>query len=200
MGYTHDRQAANDTHPPAAEDEFVATLREAAERYAAPCPFKPGDLVTPRAGFLYHGAGLPFVVLAVSAFGNVAPDFQSGPSTPLFGARLDVRVAGSLGSGICAWWQESWMLEPYTGPTEVERVYPIGEDGIDWEDHEQSVKALDAGFLPPGHRVEGDALIVSPIGDQPLVVHGIAMARFDEVRTEDGVVLKSRSGYVRPVH
>lgn len=45
----------------------IATLREAMARYAAPCPFVPGDLVTPREGYGYTDAGLPHIVLEVLA-------------------------------------------------------------------------------------------------------------------------------------
>lgn len=98
-------------------DVLCLTLQETAERYVAGCPFKPGDLVTPRAASPYTGSGNPHIVLEVAEtpFRNTV-----GPKgdivSHLFGSRLDVRVACEESGVIVAFWQESWQLEPYTGP------------------------------------------------------------------------------------
>lgn len=107
-----EREASSQAPIPEAQ---VATLLEVVERYRSPCPFQVGDIVTPRAGYLYTGAGTPFVVLEVAAHPAIAEEGNAG--SPTFRARMDVRVAGRhVGTGdICAWWQESWMLEAYTG-------------------------------------------------------------------------------------
>ncbi|RRY08826.1 hypothetical protein [Brucella anthropi] len=102
----------------------VATLRELFGRYAKGCEFTEGDIVTPRAGSMYRGRGLPHVVLD-------APDephfhfSKEDNSSPSFGARLDVRVACFVpGGNIMAYWMESYQLEPWdadaTYPTEKE--------------------------------------------------------------------------------
>lgn len=96
----------------------VATLIEAFQRYAASCPFNPGDLVTPRKGHGYSDAGLPHIVLEVAE--EPHRTFTPTSSMPVyascFGCRLDVRVANFTSAGeIVTFWQESWCLEPYIG-------------------------------------------------------------------------------------
>jgi len=96
----------------------VLTLQEVFARYEEGCPFKPGDIVTPRKGYAIHGAGKPHVVLSVGR----PPIPQTWPADPMnvglanFGARLDFRFAGFGPSGnIAAWFGESWQYEPWTG-------------------------------------------------------------------------------------
>lgn len=107
----------------------IATLREAFERYTAPCPFKPGDIITPRDGFGYSDAGVPHIVLEVRsddisvADGPIRPFDQTSDVTDIysnaFGSKLDIRVAVLNSNGhrvaVCAFWQESWRHQPYTG-------------------------------------------------------------------------------------
>lgn len=98
-------------------DVLCTTLRETAARYVGPCPFKPGDLVTPRASSPHTGAGLPHVVLEVAETPIRNTQGTKGDVVShLFGSRLDVRVACEEQGSIVAFWQESWSLEPYTGP------------------------------------------------------------------------------------
>lgn len=92
----------------------IATLLEASARYSAPCPFKAGDIVTPRKCFGYSGAGIPNVVLEVAAepHRNFQPSNHVTPVSSVFGSRLDVRVASLGPSGdVVSFWQESWCLE-----------------------------------------------------------------------------------------
>jgi hypothetical protein len=96
----------------------VATLIEACERYRSPCPFKVGDIVTPRVGLGYSDGGLPHVILEVAdePHRHFAPTEGASIYASAFGSRLDVRVANFVKSGeIVAFWQESWRLEPWTG-------------------------------------------------------------------------------------
>lgn len=97
-------------------DVLCTTLRETAARYIGPCPFKPGDLVTPRVSSPYTGAGSPHIVLEVAEtpIRNIDGG-KSGVVSHLFGSRLDVRVACEEQGVIVAFWQESWHLETYTG-------------------------------------------------------------------------------------
>lgn len=91
----------------------IATLREAAMRYTAPCPFRVGDLVTPRKGYRYHDAGLPHIVLEVSD-DPIRTWPADEPNSSGFGPRLDVRVANFASDGtVVAFWQESWCLERF---------------------------------------------------------------------------------------
>ncbi|WP_024278598.1 hypothetical protein [Xanthobacter sp. 126] len=110
-------------------EEQAATLKDVAQRYAAGCPFKPGDLVTPRAQHNIKGAGLPQVVLEViddpldaPVAGSTKPSDYGNPS---FGARLDLRTAGIAEDGtVCAWWGESWQFEPYVAPEQPPAAAP----------------------------------------------------------------------------
>lgn len=97
----------------------VATLIEEFERYAAACPFKPGDIITPRATSSYRDRGVPHIVLEVAETPirvfDAGDDLGDIHSTA-FGQRLDIRV-GVLSEGyLVTFWQESWRHERYTGP------------------------------------------------------------------------------------
>lgn len=100
-------------------DVLCITLSEIAQRYAAPCPFKPGDLVTPRKGYNKKGAGQPHIVLEVfeepvRTFDTTEDMADTG--SPFFGAKLDMRIACEVSGVIMAYCTESWNMEPYTGP------------------------------------------------------------------------------------
>lgn len=108
-----------DEAPKSPPDVLCATLREVAERYVAPCPFKPGDLVTQRKGYNLKGNGEPGVVVEVASDpirNFVCAEDQTDIASMAFGSKLDVRVACERSGNIIAHWQESWCLEPYTGP------------------------------------------------------------------------------------
>jgi hypothetical protein len=100
-------------HEAAGVSDPLGVLRAAQERYAAPNPFRPGDVVTPRALTSMKGIGEPHVVLEVGEpRGQPAQDSTSSA----FGARYDVRVVCFVGGHVCAFWLESWTLEPYVAP------------------------------------------------------------------------------------
>jgi len=110
--------------------EDIAALEAAAERYVAPCPFKPRDLVTPRADGSMKGAGRPHIVLEVigEAPCCIEPVANGNPSSPDFGKRLDMRVAETCACGhgeISAYWVESWEFERYTPPAETGEQAPV---------------------------------------------------------------------------
>lgn len=95
------------------------TLTEVAARYAAPCPFKPGDIITPRRGFHVRRHGEPHIVLEVFEspvrITSIVEEITD-VGHPVFGSRLDFRVCCEVGGKITAYTAESWMYEPYTGP------------------------------------------------------------------------------------
>ncbi|RWX72560.1 hypothetical protein [Mesorhizobium sp. M2A.F.Ca.ET.039.01.1.1] len=114
------RPAAKPAAPRPIPEAQIATLREAFERYTNPCPFKPGDIVTPRKGFGYADAGEPHIVLEVAEkpIRNFeAPADVSNIYSSAFGSRVDFRVAsltdGRGETAIVAYWQESWRHELY---------------------------------------------------------------------------------------
>lgn len=93
----------------------MATLQEIAGRYQAKCPFGPGDVVTPRVGFLYTNCGTPHVILEV-----FDPPLRYFPETGTYsdvasctyGTRLDVRLGIIDNEGdFVTFCQESWRLE-----------------------------------------------------------------------------------------
>lgn len=116
-GMSSNRGQERDATNPVPEAQ-VATLSEAAERYAAGCPFKPGDLVTPRKGFNLKGAGDPCVVVEVPEvpYRNFETSDPHDNGNPNYGGRLDVRILCFATGDVVAYWGESWKLEPYTGP------------------------------------------------------------------------------------
>lgn len=96
----------------------VMTLREVFARYDAGCPFEPGDLVTPRKGYGNGGEGRPHIVLCTARppAPMTWPSDPSDTGSPMFGRRLDMRVAGLDGRAtMTAWWVESWEYEAWTG-------------------------------------------------------------------------------------
>lgn len=92
----------------------IMELQGAFEAFDKGCPFKPGDLVTPRTNSPYTHAGEPHIVLEVAdqPFRILGNDVQETSNTK-FGSRLDVRVAIVEDGMIIPFWQESWQLEAY---------------------------------------------------------------------------------------
>lgn len=97
--------------PPLSE-ALIETLKEVADRYLKPCPFKIGALVTPRAGYSIVNDGQPCVVVDVSH--TTGFYFDGNPSSHSYGARLDVRVVHWQEGCIVMHWVESWQFELYT--------------------------------------------------------------------------------------
>jgi len=91
----------------------IATLREASAAYQARCPFKVGDIVTPRPTSIYDHKGIPHVVLEVAPV--AIRTFEPGNCyAHSFGSRLDIRVGVLIGGEVVAFWQESWQHQLYT--------------------------------------------------------------------------------------
>jgi hypothetical protein len=109
-----------DAAPALLPEAVIADLRELCARYTAGCPFRVGDLVTPRRGYSLSGSGDPRIIVEVAPtpirnFDSAADCEEWASNT--FGARLDIRVAHISPRGqMVMHWGESWMYEPYTGP------------------------------------------------------------------------------------
>jgi len=97
-------------HPDAQAEELKALYA----RYAAPCPFVCGDLVTPRKNSGIKGHGEPHVVVEVIDGGLPS----RWTNDRVHGFRLDIRLAFLVTDGehYGLGWFESWAFEPYTGP------------------------------------------------------------------------------------
>lgn len=94
----------------------IATLIEANAAYQKRCPFKVGDIVTPRPTSIYDHKGIPHVVFEIAP--NPIRDFEPGNCFMHgYGCRLDIRVGLLIGDEVVAFWQESWQHQLYT-PTE----------------------------------------------------------------------------------
>jgi len=90
-------------------------LREAAALDAASkasCPFKTGDIVTPREHFTLKGAGEPHIV--VHLVEDVRPLFDSGePGSNAWGKRIDMRIIQLSNGNRVSHWVESFEFELY---------------------------------------------------------------------------------------
>lgn len=111
-------QHGEDDRPSSPPDVLCVTLKEIEQRYRLGCTFKPGDLVTPRRGYIYKGHGEPCVVVDVLAKPVVKLDVEnfSGIGDACYGMRIDMRVLRQSKGDICGFWVESWCFEKYTGP------------------------------------------------------------------------------------
>lgn len=95
-------------------------LRESAERYAQKCPFKVGDVVTPRLNASLRHTGKPHVVIEV--FDEPYRSWEGETSTPNFGALYDLRVMALNDlNQIVVWSGESWHYEAWKPEMEEER-------------------------------------------------------------------------------
>lgn len=107
---------AHDAPRPLAEAQ-IEVLKDIVARYAAPCPFRVGDLVMARDGFGHGIPGQPAIVVEVPAQSlrifNVDDPQDTGSSS--FGGKIDMRIATLDRSGrdYAAYWVESWCFEPY---------------------------------------------------------------------------------------
>lgn len=91
----------------------IATLREVNAAYQARCPFKVGDIVTPKPTAIYEHVGVPHIVLEVAAV--PIRDFEPGSCTAFtYGCKLDIRVGVLIGESVVAYWQESWQHQLYS--------------------------------------------------------------------------------------
>lgn len=101
--------------PPLPEAE-IETLREVCGNYTNPCPFRIGDIITPRQGYNITNAGRPQIVVEIADpphrnFETILPDAHSSQA---WGSRLDIRVAHYGNGTLIMHWVESWQFEPYT--------------------------------------------------------------------------------------
>lgn len=107
------------------DEAQVMELEALYARYIAPCPFKPGDLVTPRQNSNYTDNGVPHIVLEVAEIPlrNFTTKEPHDVSSHAFGCRLDVRV-GLIADGerMIAFWQESWQLEAWAPKAPAETI------------------------------------------------------------------------------
>ena len=100
-------------HPPLPE-ALVMTLLEIYDRYRNH-RFVPGDIITPRKGYLYSNAGLPHIVLEVDDDPeSIRHGLNDGACN--WGGRYDARVATWTNGEYTAYWIESWSFELYELP------------------------------------------------------------------------------------
>lgn len=93
----------------------IEELKAAAARYTAPCPFVPGQVVSPRPGYGTRGVNQPHVVLEVRRDAECDMTDHDGMSnSAAFGRRLDMRVSCYVDNEtIRHFWCESFEYEEY---------------------------------------------------------------------------------------
>jgi hypothetical protein len=107
-----DDPVATETHP--LPEAAIATLKEVCERYVAGCPFRVGDVVTPRRGYAVAAEGRPHVVVEIAdpPIRNFS-DGSGSYGSNSYGVRIDIRVAHIHRGRLIMHWAESWQFEPY---------------------------------------------------------------------------------------
>ena len=100
----------------------IMELRAAFARYNDKCPFKAGDIITPRANVPILGAGTPYIVL----------EFVDTNSATV--AHGDICVATFSGTDFIHTHNvDSWMFEHYTGDGVSNQEGPAGVGNwIEW--------------------------------------------------------------------
>ena len=95
------------------DDVAALELKLIAERHINGCPFKPGDLVTPRVGYNIRFAGSPHVVIEVfDQRREPARPHERGDLAP----RHEMRVVCQVDGDFVPFFAESYAYEPYAGP------------------------------------------------------------------------------------
>lgn len=101
----------------------IMELAGIAERYGSACPFKRGDIITPRRNSNYCDAGVPHVVIEV--IDPPARSFMindpSACSSSNYAHRMDLRVVsfqparvdGQVRWNAMPFYVESWAFEPF---------------------------------------------------------------------------------------
>jgi hypothetical protein len=127
-------------HEAAGVSDPLGVLRAAQERYAAPNPFRPGDVVTPRALTSMKGIGEPHVVLEVGEPRGSRP--RTPPARPSARGTTSASSASSAATSAPSG-SRGWMLEPYVAPRPRPRARrrPMGES--------RRRKALGGGHIRP---------------------------------------------------
>lgn len=95
---------------------FIAqALRDEAAFYARHCPFQVGDLVTPRKGTTYKGAGEAHIVVAIIE--DAEHDLSlGGVGSIKHGKRFDMRVLCWEQGAFPPYWVESASFEAWVDP------------------------------------------------------------------------------------
>jgi len=92
------------------------------------CPFKPGDIVTPKDGTQLRYRGLPWVVLEV--YDNPIYVETENHSSSEYGQRLDIRTAVRLSDNLVEFANSSWQFELW----DREKYLDHGYNNTDAED------------------------------------------------------------------
>jgi hypothetical protein len=116
-GAHHSHQEEMHNQPLPIVEAQIATLQEIADIYRRGCPFKVGDVITPRNGHNMKGAGRPHVVMEVfdEPVRTLTSADPADTSQCTFGRRMDMRVATfSVEMGVVvAFMTESWEFESF---------------------------------------------------------------------------------------
>lgn len=122
----------------------IMELRAAVARYEQDCPFKVGDLVTPRANSPYRNKGGIHIVVEAFTDSPVRDRTTSSGDWPHYG-KLDMRILYIADNGdTVPHMVESWLFEPYTGESATAQPEPAeatsaAPDWISWSGGEWPV-------------------------------------------------------------
>lgn len=102
------------SHPKLDHEVVIHRLREVAERYARPNPFKIGDLVTPYPDSSARSAGEPRIVIDVR---EAEYDFKTGISgQSAYGFKSDIRVLAFSNDSFFSLWFDSACYDFWKAP------------------------------------------------------------------------------------
>ncbi|MET7242927.1 hypothetical protein ABZT49_06120 [Methylobacterium sp. EM32] len=190
-------------------DAILARLSLTSRLYAEPCPFRIGDLVTPRADSKAKGAGEPHVVIEVLS-GEMFPTGGQWWSPPIvlreptadvsatsssqYGQVLDIRVARMSEGAALAYVVESQDFEAWTpGHEEAWRAKlataAAGPQPLTLAEAVSSLRDRAAGKEVKADWKEGDTveIVPEPHGAKPpMSVEGVHVGIVQRVDKSDG--------------
>lgn len=117
----------------------IMELRAAVALYEKDCPFRVGDLVTPKANAPYRNQGGIHIVAEVFTTSPIRDNGSSSGEWAYYG-KLDMRVIYIADNGdTVPHMVESWLFEPYTGECATAQEEPAGSPVT-----EEEIRATDA--------------------------------------------------------
>lgn len=95
------------------EEAQIMELRRLNKEFQKGCPYKVGDLVTPRKCAGLRNAGKPHIVVEVF---DEPVRMTAECGSPHHLSKMEMRtMAFSDADNICVWAGEAWLYEPYVG-------------------------------------------------------------------------------------
>lgn len=190
-------------------DALLARLSLTSRLYAEPCPFRVGELVTPRADGKTNGSGDPHVVIEVLVDGLVPVEGLSwsppivlreptaaadATSSIQYGQVLDMRVARHIDGNVAAYVVESQDFEAWT-PAHEEAwraklaAAAAGPQPLTLAEAVSSLRDRAAGKEVRAEWKEGDTVEIVPEphgAEPPMSVEGVHVGVVQRIDKSDG--------------